>query len=205
MNFVHRFLGESRAQTSVSGVALGFAPDTLRAPTFFTGKVAKSLAFREAISALHHVVVSDMRFKPRDRTAYFEWLRANEPAQLVESAARGAQVNDHIAATQAEIRDLDAARDKIMKPYFKAQRAYFDYLYKTNRDAWIVLDPVISVHPDEISFECFSLDESSYGRLSCDHDVFEQLGEMSHGTTISITATRSTTNSRKSAPIAIRP
>jgi len=183
MNFVHRFLGESRAQTSVSGVELGFAPDTLRPPTFFTGKIAKSLAFREAISALHHVVVSDMRFKPRDRTAYFEWLRANEPVLLAEAAAREVKLKDRIAVAQAEIRDLDAVRDKILKPYFKAQRAYFDYIYKTNRDAWIVLDPVISVHPDEISFECFSLDESSYGRLSCDHDVFEQLGEMSHGTT----------------------
>src|SRR5258705_6599514 len=129
MNFVHRFLGESRAQTSVSGVALGFAPDTLRAPTFFTGRIAKSLAFREAISALHHVVVSDMRFKPRDRTAYFEWLRANEPTLLAEAAAKDAALKDRIAALRAEISELDAARGKILNPYLKAQRAYFDYLY----------------------------------------------------------------------------
>ena len=102
MNFVHRFLGESRAQTSVSGVELGFAPDTLRAPTFFTGKIAKSLAFREAISALHHVVVSDMRFKPRDRAAYFEWLRANEPVLLAEAAAREVKLKDRVAAVRAE-------------------------------------------------------------------------------------------------------
>ena len=69
MNFVHRYLGESRAVTEGGATRLGFAPDTLREPTFFTGRVSRHLPFREAISALHRVVVSDLRFKPKDRTA----------------------------------------------------------------------------------------------------------------------------------------
>ncbi len=28
------------------------------------------------------------------------------------------------------------------------------YLYTKDCDAWIVLDPVITVHPDEVFFEC---------------------------------------------------
>ena len=39
------------------------------------------------------------------------------------------------------------------------------------------------MHPDEIFFECFSRDESTYGRLSCDHETFKRIGEISYGTT----------------------
>jgi len=46
-----------------------------------------------------------------------------------------------------------------------------------------VLDPVITVHPDEVFFECFSQDESSYGRLSAGFEVFDHIGEFACGTT----------------------
>lgn len=183
MNFAYRFLGSTAASSDAQSSTFGFAPDTLRQPTFFTGKVAKHLAFREAISALHHVVVSDLRFKPRDRTAYFEWLKQSEARFLAEATAQSDALKPRIAELQDRIHTLDRDRDRLMKPFWTARQSYFDYLYKQNRDAWIVLDPVITVHPDEIFFECFSLDESSYGRLSCDHDVFEGLGEMAYGTT----------------------
>ena len=39
--------------------------------------------------------------------------------------------------------------------------------------AFLILDPIISVHPDEISFEVFSKDEGAYARLSIDHEAFE--------------------------------
>ncbi len=183
MNFAYRFLGSTSASSDAASSSFAFAPDTLRQPTFFTGKVARHLAFREAISALHHVVVSDLRFKPRDRTAYFEWLKQNEANFLAEATAQSAAIRPRIAELQDRIRGFDRERDRLMKPFWAARQSYFNYLYKQNRDAWIVLDPVITVHPDEIFFECFSLDESSYGRLSCDHDVFENLGEMAFGTT----------------------
>jgi hypothetical protein len=70
-----------------------------------------------------------------------------------------------------------------MKPFYGAQRAYFNHLYKKNRDWWYVLDPVITIHPDEVFFECFSEDESSYGRLGCSHEVFKEVGEFACGTT----------------------
>ncbi|MEO1286210.1 MAG: SWIM zinc finger family protein [Chloroflexota bacterium] len=46
-----------------------------------------------------------------------------------------------------------------------------------------VLDPVITVHPDEIFFEAFSSDESSYVRLSAKQEAFQELGETTYGTT----------------------
>ena len=70
-----------------------------------------------------------------------------------------------------------------MGPFYKARKEYFDYLYKKEKDFWFVLDPVITVHPDELFFECFSQDESSYGRLGAGYEVFEDVGEFACGTT----------------------
>ena len=44
-------------------------------------------------------------------------------------------------------------------------------------------DPVITVHPDKLFFECFSLDESSYGRLTCDLSMFSSIEKQATGTT----------------------
>ena len=57
------------------------------------------------------------------------------------------------------------------------------YLYQKDRDYWFVLDPVITVHPDEVFFECFSQDESSYGRLGASYEVFKNVDEFACGTT----------------------
>ncbi|WP_407521331.1 SWIM zinc finger family protein [Methylobacterium oryzisoli] len=183
MNFVHRYFGETRAASDAASTLLGFAPDTLREPTYFVGRVARHLPFREAISALHHVVVSDLRFKPKDRTAYFEWLKAHEQELLAEALASRDDAKARIEALRQEMNDINARSSALMSPFYKARQRYFDWLYRADRDAWIVLDPVITVHPDEVFFECFSLDESTYGRLSCDHDVFERIEEMACGTT----------------------
>ncbi|GLS42353.1 SWIM zinc finger family protein [Methylobacterium brachythecii] len=183
MNFVHRYFGETRASSDAASTLLGFAPDTLREPTYFVGRVARHLPFREAISALHHVVVSDLRFKPKDRTAYFEWLKAHEQQLLAEAFANRDDTKARIEALRQEMNDINKRSSALMTPFYTARQKYFDWLYKADRDAWIVLDPVITVHPDEVFFECFSLDESTYGRLSCDHDVFERIEDMACGTT----------------------
>jgi hypothetical protein len=51
-------------------------------------------------------------------------------------------------------------------------------------DRWIwSLDPVITVHPDQLCFEAFSNDESSYARLDAPLSAFEPAGDPSYGTT----------------------
>ena len=44
-------------------------------------------------------------------------------------------------------------------------------------------DPVITVAPDCLFFECFSADESSYGCLTVDRDAFERERNVALGTT----------------------
>jgi hypothetical protein len=163
---------------------MSFAPDTYRDPTFFNGTLAQAIPFREAMSALHAVVVSDLRFKPKDHTAYKAWLAQYEQFYLLE------EISDKKAKTAAQIQEvrqkLEALRqdkDRVLGSFYKARQRYFDYLYRLDLDAWFVLDPVITVHPDELFFECFSQDESSYGRVGCNYEVFKQIDSFACGTT----------------------
>lgn len=183
MQFNYRYYGASRVAGSAMDTAMHFAPDTLRDPTYFTGKLDRHIRFREAISALHQVVVSDLRYKPKDREDYKTWLKNNESNLLAEFMARKETLKVQIDALNRELGDLRRQSQDIMAPFYKARRRYFRYLFRHDYDAWMVLDPVITVHPDEIFFECFSLDESTYGRLSCSLNVFKEIGAFECGTT----------------------
>jgi hypothetical protein len=46
-----------------------------------------------------------------------------------------------------------------------------------------ILDPVITVHPDRVFFEAFSQDQSVYGLVVAEADLFEPDGEVQCGTT----------------------
>jgi hypothetical protein len=185
MLFNYRYGGNTTVTSNAHITGLSFAPDTLRESTFFIGKLDKKIAFREAISALHDVVVSDLRFKPKDKSAYKEWAAQQEAVWLAEymagyNAEAANQRMDHI---KEELKDLRIKKEKILEPFYKARNKYFNYLYLKDRDTWIVLDPVISIHPDEIFFECFSQDESSYGKLGVNYNVFREINDFKCGTT----------------------
>lgn len=183
MEFDYAYMGDSTVNSGPNSTAVSFAPDTLREPTFFRGELRKSLAFREAISALHDVVISDLRWHPKDRTAYLEWLSQQEEIDWAQVAEQRSETGAQLTQVHHELEELRSKSRHRTQGYYQAQRRYFGYLYKRDYDAWIVLDPVITVHPDEVFFECFSRDEASYGRLGTSFDVFKNVGEFSCGTT----------------------
>lgn len=183
MLFEYRYFGATEASSTSTSSSLSFAPDTRRPPTFLTGTLRQKLPFRETISALHAVVVSDLRFRPKDRTEYLAWRAQQDELDVAELAAARRDNRVLIDAVRVELEALRKKRDARWSTFGAAKKRFFDYLYKKNFDAWLVLDPVITVHPDEVAFECFSQDESSYGRLACSHEVFERMGEVQYGTT----------------------
>ncbi len=65
----------------------------------------------------------------------------------------------------------------------KAYRAYFDWLLRNDPQAWLMLDPIVSVHPDGLLLEVFSKDESCYASLALDNEFFDAQGETQFGTT----------------------
>jgi hypothetical protein len=185
VEFEYRYFGQSSVQSGAGATSMSFAPDTLREPTWFRGALDQRLPFREAISALHSVVTSDLRFKPKDRTEYLAWRAEQDKLLDIEGMAlrRQGSVQARIRELTARQRDLMADFNTRNRPYYAAQQKYFDYLYKNDRDAWWVLDPVITVHPDEVFFECFSEDEATYGRLGVQHAAFKDAGDFQCGTT----------------------
>lgn len=183
MEFNYKFKGNSGVASSNTQTKMSFAPDLNREPTFFVSKLRDSLNFREAMSALHDVVVSDMRFKPKEKSDYKAWLESQEKVWLAELVAEKEKHQEQYERVQQELTSIRTQENRVLKPYYEAQRKYFNYLYKNDYDKWFVLDPVITVHPDEVFFECFSQDESSYGKLSCSYDTFKEIEEQSYGTT----------------------
>ena len=66
---------------------------------------------------------------------------------------------------------------------WQAQHAYFDWLAKNDPLAYLILDPVVTVHPDKVFLEAFSRDEGTYANLSIDMEAFDVEGEPTYGTT----------------------
>ena len=183
MEFNYSYSGNSSVRNTGKQTNMSFAPDLLREPTYFRGVIRQSIEFREAISALHDVVISDLRWKPKDRAAYMEWREQQDEIDWVQAASQKADVAAKLKEVREELDEIRKRQSQRMSAYNQSVNRYFRYLYDRDRDMWIVLDPVITVHPDEVFFECFSEDESSYGRLSASYEVFQNVDEFACGTT----------------------
>src|SRR5262249_58133129 len=69
MNVNLAYRGRSAVTSTPAGMAVALAPNLRRDRVSFEGVLRDPLRFREAVGALHDVVVSDLRYKPRDRSA----------------------------------------------------------------------------------------------------------------------------------------
>src|SRR5688500_15213440 len=152
---------------------LRLEPNLAREPVSSDAPLLKPLRFREAISALHDVVISDLRFKKRDKTAYRQWL-AEENKRLQEVRRAAVTRLTEQARRKVDVpADFERQYKSLTSRYWTARKKYSDYLYKHDPLLWRKLlpcDPVCTVADDVVFFECFSADESSYGCLSIDRD-----------------------------------
>jgi hypothetical protein len=170
------------------GVSIALAPNLRRDRVSFVGTLRQPLRFREAISALHDVVISDLRYKPRDKSAY--------EAYKAEQRKREAVIRQGATATaRQQLRDrkpepmppgLEDRFQHLRSTYWDARLKYSDYLSQNDPELWRLLvpcDPVITVAPDVLFFECFSADESSYGCLTVAREAFAAEEQVALGTT----------------------
>ena len=183
MEFSYAYKKPTSVSSAANATGMSFAPDTKRQPTFFRGNLAKAVEFREAMSALHDVVISDLRFKPKDKTAYLEWLKTQEQTDIAAVMGQSVQVGARIKQIQDELRALQHRRQERWAPYYKARGDYYTWVMANDPEARILFDPVITVHPDQVFFECFSRDESTYAKLGAGFETFKDIGEFACGTT----------------------
>jgi hypothetical protein len=188
MNLLVSYLGRSGIWRGPAGVAISLAPNLRRDRVSFRGTLRQPLRFREAVSALHDVVVSDLRYKPKDHSDYQTYLaQQKEREDALRRGAAGAARAEALARQQAAVPEgLEEDFCRLRKKYWDARLKYSDYLMRHDPEMWRLLvpcDPVITVAPDVLFFECFSADESSYGCLTVDRGAFAAEQDVALGTT----------------------
>lgn len=188
MKVALNYLGRSGLRQESSGTRiLELAPNLARDVVAFDAPLAEPLRFREAISALHDVVINDLTFTPRDKAAYQAWKAEQASRELAirqQGREQGKQeFADRGRPSRTLQRDYKAARGR----YWKSRRELNQHLRRHNQELWRKLmpfDPVITVADDVVFFECFSADESSYGCLTIDRgECFGAAATASVGTT----------------------
>jgi hypothetical protein len=174
VNVRFAYVGHSSVRETASTQTLRLVPNLARDPVAFDGALRQPLRFREAMSALHDTVISDLRFKKKDKTAYREWKRNENNRTNEQRRAAVQQATAEALARYASVSpDLQKSYDQARSKYWDARVAYSDYLRRHDHELWRMLlpcDPVITVADDVVFFECFSADESSYGCLTVDRD-----------------------------------
>lgn len=189
MNVTLAYRGHSTLSESGGRQIFRLVPNLSRDPVAFDAPLLQPLRFREAISALHDTVISDLRFQKRDKTAYLEWKKQQGQAEGQLRREALLQARREILARQGveAARELEKEYERSRRTYWSARQQYANYLLKHDRDLWRKLmpcDPVITVADDVVFFECFSADESSYGCLTVDRERgFGQASGMQLGTT----------------------
>lgn len=192
MEVTQSYARPSAATLERGGLRLDLAAEQSRPPVFLEAIIRGSLGYARAMLALHAVVSGDLRSRVRDHSAYQVWVQERYLEELPsEMLRRYAELpalkreRDELAQRVAELeRRVRALRGKAEGGTFrKAMHRYFRWLWDHARDQWMVLDPVVSVHPDGVIFEVFSLDESSYGRVTVPATKLDVFGEPAWGTT----------------------
>jgi hypothetical protein len=178
-----RYAGRSGFGIGTSGARLALATNTLREAVFFDGDLERPHAARDGLAALRSVLSSDLKWRPRDRAEFRAWLADQDRRFVASLAMKSAAARAELMEVDAKIAALDALRRERRKAFEKARGAYVQHALSDQIELSKVLDPVVTVHPDELSFEAFSLDQSSYARLAVRYDLFREVRAFECGTT----------------------
>ena len=192
MNLTVAYRNRSSIASGPGGLAVALAPNLRRDRVGFDAALRHPLRFREAIGALHDVVIGDLRRRPKDRSAHDAYLAGREAREAAIRRAASAEARRAIresagdGLSEAEFSRLDAEFRKKRRQYWAARQEYSNHLMTHDPELWRLLmpcDPVITVAPDVLFFECFSADESSYGCLTVDREAFAEARDVELGTT----------------------
>lgn len=182
------YLGRSAVHGGPYRSQIAFAPNLSRDRVFFDGKLRDPLRFREAISALHDVVIGDLRPPKKDRTAHAAHLAQKQEEELELRARIAKREEDGALAKLPKTppANLEAEFRRLHAIYWTQRRAWARELMQHDPQLFrhlVPCDPIVTVAPDSVFFECFAKDESSYGCLFLERDGFEGPQDASLGTT----------------------
>jgi len=177
------YRGRSAIVNGLRQARVNFAANRLRETTYFRGEVAQPVLLREALATLHRVVVSDLKYRPRERVAFRAWLEEQDRLFLANLGMSSKKAQARLGQLQSRLAELDAARSARLRAFQRSRTTFLSRIYQLAYENLYLLDPVVSVHPDELSLEAFSRDESTYARVAAKHDLFHRVQELQCGTT----------------------
>ncbi|MCW3095394.1 MAG: hypothetical protein JWL77_1012 [Chthonomonadaceae bacterium] len=192
MEITQNYARPGNATLEPNGMHLDMPAEMARPGVRLEAMVKDSLAYARVMLALYEVVTGDLRAKPKDHTAYQNWVAERYLEELGEEVRERAARTPALTTRRKELavqvgvlskQTHDLENIAYGGVFYAQKRKYFDWLYKHDMDAWYVLDPVVSVHPDVVLFEVFSQDESSYGRVTVPTESLDTFGETRYGTT----------------------
>lgn len=204
MKVNYQYASPSRCMQSGDETVLGLSPDLCREEKVsFSGRLKNPLVFRDAMLMLRQIVVSDMGEKKKERVEFFAWLEAEIDRRMLQHEKYMPDVRENIQKNITEVQEDMAQKDAdiakliqvknefrkeidtldVWKDYYRLERDFWKFIRERDLSLWVVLDPVITVHPDQVTFEAFSIDESVYGCLSIAMEEFELLQRPQFGTT----------------------
>jgi hypothetical protein len=174
------------------GLTFSLSTEAHRPRVSLQAIIKNSRSYARVMLALHEVVSADLRFQEKDHTAYQEWVQARYLEEL--EATHGKRIRraqaqlEEVARCKTQIAPLQKRERELYKlldnaELWKAKSKYWKWLYDKNKALWMILDPVVSVHPDAVIFEVFSRDESSYARVTVPTEKLDTFGETIFGTT----------------------
>lgn len=168
---------------------LTLVTDQTRDAVFLKGRVRCGPAFARAMLILGHIVKTSARATAKDHSAYQEWVQGQYLQEMGEVQAQRLaglpKLRAHESALAEEIKSLqEQINEAVAKTAdWPSVQKFYDWLYTHNRDAWIQIDPVVSVQDDATFFEGFSVDESVYGRVKLGHAMVDSADAIKRGTT----------------------
>lgn len=186
---VTRAFTPSVAGGSSSASSVQFGADVNQAPVFLDVEVIPSHSFARLMLALGRVVRLQDAGRERDHSAYQEWVRGEYLKELpAHTAAAQMQLPSLMEQRRLATEKVETSQGIINTylqgdPLWSQRRQFWKWLYGHNWDAWVVLDPIVSVQPDATFFEAFSLDESTYARVTLPHEATTAEREPVCGTT----------------------
>ena len=176
----------SSAVSKANDAAISFGVDLNRDPVYLTGDVIPSRAFARAMLALG-AVVRIQRPGKKDHSQYQLWVQGEYIKMLNERRpgvlAEQRELMEKKEVLEEKRKGLLTKIDDLNQILLSKKQKYFNWLYENDRQAWIVLDPIVSVQKDGTFFEAFSGDESIYARVFLPHSAMQMEEKPSLGTT----------------------
>ena len=187
---------QSNATATAEKSSITFGTDISQVPVYLSVDIIPSHSFARLMLTLGRVVRMQDVGVQRDHSAYQDWVQGEYFKELdirLQDKLRGLQDKLKKLPTLLEnrkrLKEEQSNISKTIRKFENSQsvqketRAFWKWLYTHNREAWLVLDPIVSVQSDATFFEAFSQDESTYARVVLPHIATTSNNEPRLGTT----------------------